>query len=705
MNKKITTLVKGTLAVASFIFLQVSTADAQIQYLRSTQEPNPIFDPQNKPAAGPDAGVVRILTPFNKCSFGAAEDVTIEVQNFSTDSVLSNIPVTLRVATGTVITETIAGPIAIGAKALYTFTAKADLSSLATYTITTATALTGDVNSANNSRNVTVNESTPVSFDTTSIYTGFESTDIPALQLFDLLGNGDGIDWNFNERQLPRSGKASCGLFTGPAASDDWIFTKQCIVLAAGDIVDVSFWYAGNGIGASLIGDEKLEIRVGTGKTPAQMTTSIFTDTTFGGTTYRSGSGRFTAPAAGNYFIGFHGFTPGQTQGQGLINLDDIKIRKQSAQNVVVSAIKAPKTSCDFSSAETITVLLTNVGTQAASNIPVTMKPSKTSTITISDTYTGSIAPGQSVEFTFGAGKTLDISAGTSYRLYSTTDLAKNGEEFTQQITEIKAKTFPTNGTDLVVSFEEDEETTVLAGWDFQDTNSDSVTWITFRSPQNQAQTGARTLTYFSNGDNTLDGDDYAFSKCLTLDADHKYEIALSYKFGTNGGDLGGSFAITFGNDQRPDAHTELLILDGLDNADYALAEVTGLQVPENGNYYVGIRALTPANEGTLYIDDFAFTRNDASVGGVKFGNLDRAVRVFPNPSKDIVTLNVAFEQKQDATITITDILGNVVLQETRKGLLNDKINFDLSAQANGVYFVKVQNADLNIVKKVLISK
>jgi hypothetical protein len=60
---------------------------------------------------------------------------------------------------------------------------------------------------------------------------------------------------------------------------------------------------------------------------------------------------------------------------------------------------------------------------------------------------------------------------------------------------------------------------------------------------------------------------------------------------------------------------------------------------------------------------------------------------VYPNPSRGIFMLDLVNDQAVDCKIRVTDVLGNIILEQTlRAG--SEKSTLDLSAQAAGIYFV-----------------
>jgi len=77
-------------------------------------------------------------------------------------------------------------------------------------------------------------------------------------------------------------------------------------------------------------------------------------------------------------------------------------------------------------------------------------------------------------------------------------------------------------------------------------------------------------------------------------------------------------------------------------------------------------------------------------------------INVYPNPSNG--KFNVTVENAGDVVIVVGDILGNVLNVEVRDNL-NGTYNVDMSAVANGVYFVQVKNGDFYATKRITVSK
>lgn len=77
----------------------------------------------------------------------------------------------------------------------------------------------------------------------------------------------------------------------------------------------------------------------------------------------------------------------------------------------------------------------------------------------------------------------------------------------------------------------------------------------------------------------------------------------------------------------------------------------------------------------------------------------DNDIKVYPNPSYG--NFSVAGKELNGATITVIDILGNVVMQQLAD---NDAVNFNSIQLSTGVYFVKIQKDKNTVTKKLIIN-
>ncbi|MEL6811735.1 MAG: proprotein convertase P-domain-containing protein, partial [Bacteroidota bacterium] len=102
-----------------------------------------------------DLGVTALIAPTSGAGL-SNEDVTVTIENFGAAPQM-DFDVTYQVNGGTLVTETVAGPIGPGATLDYTFTTQADLSAGGDFEFVSCTALASDAVTANDCNTTTVN--------------------------------------------------------------------------------------------------------------------------------------------------------------------------------------------------------------------------------------------------------------------------------------------------------------------------------------------------------------------------------------------------------------------------------------------------------------------------------------------------------------------------------------------------------------------
>ncbi|MFX8585753.1 T9SS type A sorting domain-containing protein, partial [Acinetobacter baumannii] len=77
-----------------------------------------------------------------------------------------------------------------------------------------------------------------------------------------------------------------------------------------------------------------------------------------------------------------------------------------------------------------------------------------------------------------------------------------------------------------------------------------------------------------------------------------------------------------------------------------------------------------------------------------------------PNPASNIVVVNAVAADVQSVNVSVTDMLGRVVL--TQEWTLNPGLNgtqLDISSLSAGTYSVTVRSANGNFTKKLAVTK
>lgn len=130
------------------------------------------------------------------------------------------------------------------------------------------------------------------------------------------------------------------------------------------------------------------------------------------------------------------------------------------------------------------------------------------------------------------------------------------------------------------------------------------------------------------------------------------------------------------------------------------ISSITGLT--KGTTYHV--RAYATNSVGTSYGNDLMFTTtntntNTTSVPEMTLNNLS----VYPNPTKDIIVVDIENANKLNYSINISNVLGNRIYSAK---LISDKTNIDLSQfGSKGVYFVQIINENGLVIgsKKVIL--
>lgn len=84
----------------------------------------------------------------------------------------------------------------------------------------------------------------------------------------------------------------------------------------------------------------------------------------------------------------------------------------------------------------------------------------------------------------------------------------------------------------------------------------------------------------------------------------------------------------------------------------------------------------------------------------------DSAMNVFPSPTSDVVNVEVKFDNPMDATITIADLTGRVIMFEDRPGLTNEVLSYNLPKNlAAGTYLARIATPEGTKTKRFVVVK
>ena len=117
------------------------------------------------------------------------------------------------------------------------------------------------------------------------------------------------------------------------------------------------------------------------------------------------------------------------------------------------------------------------------------------------------------------------------------------------------------------------------------------------------------------------------------------------------------------------------------------------------GEFDVALTVGDGESEVTTTIQNFMKVHNCTGVENVEAAS----VKLYPNPNNGEFVINI--QGMGNANITILNAIGSIVYFENDIATENSIMNVDLSHQAEGIYFVRVQNEEQTIIEKVVLRK
>jgi hypothetical protein len=83
----------------------------------------------------------------------------------------------------------------------------------------------------------------------------------------------------------------------------------------------------------------------------------------------------------------------------------------------------------------------------------------------------------------------------------------------------------------------------------------------------------------------------------------------------------------------------------------------------------------------------------------------ETAMNIVPNPVRETLNLAIDFEKPTDATITIADISGRVLLTQDRSGLTNEVLSYPVAQLAPGTYLARIATKEGTKTKKFVVQE
>jgi hypothetical protein len=89
---------------------------------------------------------------------------------------------------------------------------------------------------------------------------------------------------------------------------------------------------------------------------------------------------------------------------------------------------------------------------------------------------------------------------------------------------------------------------------------------------------------------------------------------------------------------------------------------------------------------------------------GIKdMANLSAALNVFPNPTNDVINIEIDLSEERDGMISLTDIAGRNIKQIKVEDTLHQAFTIPSSQLAKGIYFVTFVSEGIKVCRKVIV--
>ncbi len=104
--------------------------------------------------------------------------------------------------------------------------------------------------------------------------------------------------------------------------------------------------------------------------------------------------------------------------------------------------------------------------------------------------------------------------------------------------------------------------------------------------------------------------------------------------------------------------------------------------------------------QGTVGAALYFAVAHQFSIGIDDIGNSNEPLRIYPNPIKDELTIDLKELELENSKLTIIDLLGKTVFE---KEIQSRKEKLDLGTLSNGIYSVIFYNSDTHFSKKIIV--
>ncbi len=432
-------------------------------------------------------------------------------------------------------------------------------------------------------------------------------------------------------------------------AADDWFFTNA-ISMVAGGTYQLQFKYKNS----STFSTEGLEVKVGSARTAAGQTTTVFTNTSIQTTSYvtttvGTGAGQvagFTPTASGIYYFGFHAIS---ASGQSNLYVDDLQVTLTSLAScptptgITVNGITDTQAQVTFN------------GPSSGTSYTIIYVPRGTTPTATSPSVTGTASP---ITLT-------GLNPNTAYDIYVRGTCGSAGQGISSTAVSFTTACLTTSTFPYTQNFDSVTAPALPCGITVLDANNDGSTWV---NSNDQPSSGANSMRYLPSSVNPAD--DWFFTNALRLAVGKTYQLKFKYRvFSYNYPE---KMEIKIGTSTTPASQTTTLFSNTniLNNVYVASAagsgagQVISFTPTTAGIYFIGFHAISSVNSFSIYVDDLEVTEAPALATKSSIAP-GFSAEASPVPFSDHLNLSLTTLKAGPLQLTLHDAVGRVVRETT----------------------------------------
>lgn len=128
----------------------------------------------------------------------------------------------------------------------------------------------------------------------------------------------------------------------------------------------------------------------------------------------------------------------------------------------------------------------------------------------------------------------------------------------------------------------------------------------------------------------------------------------------------------------------------------------TSSAIPDSCIIFLQASGNTPTNNDYLWVDNLAF--NGTVTGLSTFKNAHSTILVYPNPSKDYITIELIDLKESSVKVQLVDVIGKLIKEININNVHgNYKRELNVTDVEKGSYFLKISSNDISETKKIII--